>query len=341
MSKGIVSTFGLPVLLVSMLSLAACSNVPTRPAVDPATVPDAVPKVEPFSKTGNPESYEQFGKRYWVLPSPYGFVQRGKASWYGKKFHGRRTSSGETYDMYAMSAAHKTLPIPTYARVTNLDNGRSVVVRINDRGPFVDDRIVDLSFSAASRLGMIGPGTANVELRVLDPHERPDVRVASNAPKSPESPSTRKAASGKVKPVSTGKAAASAATPASEAGVRVVQMPILGKTEASAARSTTPAVRTVVMAKPAIKPSIPSSTSKGRELLFLQLAAFASEKNAEAARAKLMLVQQNNVKIEKTTDALGTLYRVKIGPFVSAEEAKQVAQTLKPHGYDQYRIVKH
>lgn len=144
---------------------------PQRPP-DVSEVPDAVVRSEPRSRYGNPPFYEVYGERYHVLESSDGFVEQGVASWYGKKFHGRRTSSGETYDMYAMTAAHKTLPLPVYARVTNLTNGHSVVVRINDRGPFIDNRIVDLSYTAAEKLDMIGPGTAFVELVVLSPDER-------------------------------------------------------------------------------------------------------------------------------------------------------------------------
>ena len=120
------------------------------------------------SKYGNPSSYIVRGKRYYVMNSSQGFKQRGLASWYGSKFHGRRTSSGETYDMHAMTAAHKTLPIPVYVRVKNLTNGKTAVVLVNDRGPFVDDRIIDLSFAAAKKLGVVGPGTAKVEIVALD-----------------------------------------------------------------------------------------------------------------------------------------------------------------------------
>lgn len=119
------------------------------------------------SKLGNPSSYVVFGKRYYVLDSSDGFVQRGIASWYGTKFHGRKTSSGETYNMHAMTAAHKTLPLPVYVHVKNLDNGRSAVVRVNDRGPFIHGRIIDLSYAAAKKLGVNGPGTANVEISVV------------------------------------------------------------------------------------------------------------------------------------------------------------------------------
>ncbi|MBM4215251.1 MAG: septal ring lytic transglycosylase RlpA family protein [Gammaproteobacteria bacterium] len=132
-------------------------------------IPDAVPRKEPRSRYGNPETYEVFGRTYRVKRSAKGHVERGIASWYGPGFHAERTSSGEPYDMYAMTAAHKTLPIPVYARVTNLENGRSVVVRINDRGPFVGDRIIDLSYTAAHKLDMTRKGTALVEMRVIEP----------------------------------------------------------------------------------------------------------------------------------------------------------------------------
>jgi rare lipoprotein A len=144
------------------------AEVPAPPA-DVANIPDAVPRAEPRSRYGNPPFYEVFGKRYHLLPTSAGYVETGYASWYGPGFHAETTSSGEPYDMYAMTAAHKTLPIPAYARVTNLENGRSVVVRINDRGPFVDGRIVDLSYTAAAKLDMIRAGTARVEVKVIGP----------------------------------------------------------------------------------------------------------------------------------------------------------------------------
>jgi rare lipoprotein A len=146
---------------------AADTAVPAPPR-DLAAIPDAVPRDEPRSRYGNPETYEVFGKRYKLMKSGKGHVERGLASWYGPGFHSERTSSGEPYDMYAMTAAHKTLPIPAYVRVTNLENGRSVVVRVNDRGPFVGDRIIDLSYTAAWKLDMLRAGTARVEMRVLD-----------------------------------------------------------------------------------------------------------------------------------------------------------------------------
>jgi rare lipoprotein A len=122
----------------------------------------------PRSRSGNSPSYRVLGKTYYVLPSNKNFSQCGKASWYGKKFHGRPTSSGEKYDMYKMSAAHTSLPIPVFMKVTNLSNGKSVVVRVNDRGPFHADRIIDLSYAAATKIGIVGKGLGNVEVRSLD-----------------------------------------------------------------------------------------------------------------------------------------------------------------------------
>ena len=173
----------LHILLAAGLTVlaAACGSIPAQRGaapvtdgppnypVDLATVADAMPQLEPLSRYGNPDSYVVEDHRYDVLTSSAGYVERGIASWYGTKFHGRRTSSGETYDMYAMTAAHRTLPIPTYAQVTNLLNGRRVVVKINDRGPFRDNRLIDLSFAAASKLGITDDGTGIVEVRAIDP----------------------------------------------------------------------------------------------------------------------------------------------------------------------------
>lgn len=169
--------------LIGMLLITACSTSKIGPGpqqdgishrhpppANMASIPDAVPKDEPHSRYGNPESYEVFGKRYYTLRSGRGYNARGIASWYGSKFHGQRTSSGESYDMYAMTAAHKTLPLPSYVRVTNLKNNRSVVVKVNDRGPFHDNRLIDLSYTAAWKLGITGEGTGLVEVVNLDPN---------------------------------------------------------------------------------------------------------------------------------------------------------------------------
>ena len=157
--------------------------MPKRSPAELAKIPDAVPKVEPRSELGNMKTYEVFGKRYFVLESSDGFTQKGIASWYGPKFHGKKTSSGEIYDMYAMTAAHKTLPLPSYLEVKNLENGRKIIVRVNDRGPFHDNRVVDLSYTAAIKLDMIGKGTALVEIRAINPrsHRRGGAPVVDRA----------------------------------------------------------------------------------------------------------------------------------------------------------------
>lgn len=142
-----------------------------KPPPDLASIPDVEPKLEPLHRFAN-RPYQVFGKEYVPIASLSPYRERGVASWYGRRFHGQRTSSGERYDMYAMSGAHTTLPIPSYARVTNLASGRSVVVRINDRGPFHSNRIIDLSYAAANKLGFIQAGSAEVEVEAIVPGEK-------------------------------------------------------------------------------------------------------------------------------------------------------------------------
>jgi rare lipoprotein A len=199
------------VLALATLLLAACGALPQRKAATPVTippavnkttgapggggylagdgpganipvnldaVPDAVPKSEPLHRYAN-RPYVALSKTYTPMIVAGNYTQRGIASWYGKKFNGERTSSGEIYDMYAMTAAHPTLPLPSYARVTNLANQKSVIVRINDRGPFMNDRIIDLSYTAAYKLGILGEGSAEVEVESLDPNTSVNTIAAS------------------------------------------------------------------------------------------------------------------------------------------------------------------
>jgi len=164
---------------------------PGGPAPDISKIPEPVPKAEPASVYGNKSPYTVLGQSYRVLPSASGYIERGIASWYGNKFHGYTTSNFEKYDMYAYTAAHKTLPLPSYARVTNLDNGASIIVRINDRGPFAENRIIDLSYVAALKLGIWQKGTGVVEVRAIDPAHldrsaaAPRVDVAAGHPVTP------------------------------------------------------------------------------------------------------------------------------------------------------------
>ena len=162
-------------LILVVVFVAGCAQPPVieKPDGPPrhkGTIPSerVIPREEPRSKYGNPPSYVVLGRRYHVMASASGYVERGVASWYGSKFHGRRTSSGETYDMYGLTAAHKSLPLPTYVRVTNLQNGRSIIVKVNDRGPFHSNRIIDLSYAAAVKLAIVAKGTGLVEVRAID-----------------------------------------------------------------------------------------------------------------------------------------------------------------------------
>lgn len=157
-------------LVVFLVLLASCTTAPRN---------------EPRRTDLKPNEYEVFGKVYQIMPSSLGYLEIGIASWYGKKFHGRLTAMGETYDMFAMTAAHKELPLPTVVKVTNLDNGRSVVLRVNDRGPFHDDRLIDLSYGAAKKLGFENQGTAPVVVEALDEVNYPEIVKAP-----PEDPGT-------------------------------------------------------------------------------------------------------------------------------------------------------
>lgn len=170
---GLLGTLSLVVLLAGCATTqrpepAPPFKIPPLPP-DITAIPNAVPRFEPRAARGNPLFYQVDGRRYYVLPTAEGYVATGVASWYGPTFDGLRTSDGDRYDMYAMTAAHKTLPLPCYARVTNLRNGRSVVVKINDRGPFVANRLIDLSYVAAAKLDMLATGTALVEVRAITP----------------------------------------------------------------------------------------------------------------------------------------------------------------------------
>jgi rare lipoprotein A len=195
--------------IAAVVLLGACTTMPrggyyqddgpdARPPIDVMRVPDAVPHAEPLSANGN-QPYTVFGVTYRPLADAEGYHERGIASWYGRKFHGRRTASGEPYDMYAMTAAHRTLPLPSYVRVRNLQNGRSVVVRVNDRGPFLHNRLIDLSYTAAARLGVLATGTAMVDVQAVGPdspaptvaRKKPMLQLVRTAEASTDAPAPR------------------------------------------------------------------------------------------------------------------------------------------------------
>lgn len=297
-----------PALLGLTLLMTGCASQHGRSgdAIPPdiARIPDAVPKVEPLSKSGNPDSYVVFGKRYYTEKDSRGHVERGLASWYGKPFHGRKTSSGEIYDMHAMSAAHKTLPLPTYARVTNLENGRSVVVRINDRGPFHGPRIIDLSYTAAVKLGVVKHGTAKVEVRAIDPrHRRSDA--------GPFLAGTGSTRSSNAK-----------ATPARR--VRPAQSAGRGEQEQPPVQRATTA-----LASSRLRPVEAQSTGHPGRTFYLQVGAFGDQKNAERLRERLSrLVARNEVKVLAPNGSGTPLYKVRVGPLGSERDAARVSQEI-------------
>lgn len=267
---------------------------------DVSDVPDAVPKVEPLARSGNRPVYEVWGQTYHVMSDATGYVDQGKASWYGKKFHGYATASGEIYDMYEMTAAHRSLPLPTYARVTNLDNGNTVIVKVNDRGPFHGDRLIDLSYAAAARLDILRGGTGRVRVEAIDPvawqarHQgqqaTQQTRVASSVPSAP---TTRQVA------------AAPAPTPQPPA-------------------TSLPATGTAATADSAS----PSIDSRG-ERFYLQVAALGSASSALALQARLQSELDSPVRVESGE----RLHRVQVGPVADRLALEALRRELSQVGY--------
>ena len=310
----------LPLCVVIATGLAACFSAPPRgerPSVTPVpppppterppspdSVPDMVPRNEPRSRSGNPPFYDVMGKRYFVLSSSVGYVERGVASWYGPGFHKVRTSTGEPYDMYGMTAAHKTLPLPAYVRVTNLQNGRSIVVRVNDRGPFVGNRIIDLSYTAALKLDMLRNGTAMVEVRSLEP-------VAEGAPLTAAlaAPSAAPSAAPHAAPLVATPITAAEAPPQAAAPADAVQPP-------AAASDSSGGVSTV---------SVPRA-------LFIQAGAFSDPKNAERLMEKLRGGGYGTVFVRDNEIAGRRMYRVRIGPVPDVAEFDRIVAALERAG---------
>jgi rare lipoprotein A len=255
------------VLLMAGCSLSSRDSGPGSP-MNFSHLSDAVPKHETRTRAGNPATYVVLGKRYYVMKESTGYVEQGTASWYGNKFHGRKTSNGEIYNMYAMTAAHKTLPIPSYLQVTNLDNGKSVVVRVNDRGPFHGNRLIDLSYAAATKLGYAQNGTGRVALRAVEPGQPINVTTVASAQPAPVIPAP-------------------------------VETPAPG----------------------------PASNQ-----LFLQLGSFISLGNAESLRAQLALNNVSQASVQQTEVDSKNIYRVRIGPITSFEEADGLASRINDLG---------
>jgi rare lipoprotein A len=320
----------LPVCVAIATGLAACVSAPPRgerPSVippppppaerppPPDSVADMVPRTEPRSRYGNPPFYDVMGKRYFVLSSGVGYVERGVASWYGPGFHKVRTSTGEPYDMYAMTAAHKTLPLPAYVRVTNLQNGRSIVVRVNDRGPFVGNRIIDLSYTAAVKLDMLRNGTAMVEVRTLEPvAEGAPLTAALAAPSAQAlaAPPGARSTAPSAPPLSAPHPAPLIATP-----ITTAEAPPPGDAvQSPAAASDSSGVSTV---------PVPHA-------LFIQAGAFSDPKNAERLMEKLRGGGYGTVFVRDNEIAGRRMYRVRIGPVPDVAEFDRIVAALERAG---------
>lgn len=320
---------------------------------DGAEIPDAVPRVEPLSRSGNPASYHVRGKRYFTKKTSAGHVERGLASWYGKQFHGRKTSSGERYDMYGMTAAHKTLPLPTYVQVTNVENGRTAVVKVNDRGPFHGPRVIDLSYSAAKKLGVIQKGTAMVEVRAIDA-SRPS---GDSGPFLASKGGTKGATKGLEKG-ERGETAALARNEPKPTPVPPVKLatvasdPVDSGPEAVRDRALESALAAVeakpveqpgaLSAKPtedAVEKALASSADALGQDLYLQVGAFGDPNNAERLRQRLVSSLSEQVRVQRSATSEPALYKVRIGPLGSEGEARAVSAKLVTLGVEQPRRI--
>ncbi len=319
----------------ALLALAACTH-PVRDSA-PGTPPEGSPRPatvgspgvpEPKSRQGNMPFYEVFGRRYYTLSTARGYRERGVASWYGTKFHGQSTSSGEPYDMYAMTAAHTTLPLPTWVEVRNLANDRRIVVRVNDRGPFVDNRLIDLSYAAAKEIDMIGDGTALVEVRALhSPDEiSPYAIVATRY--APGAPIRR--------------------TPGADGPPPVASA-------VNAERATTVTLRTpdpeppqpppepVAVLTPDIAADTPPASTGDREAsaerLYVQVGAFASRDNAQALVSRLQADGFDDafMRDEQVGDRM--LHRVRIGPIASVDAYDAIIAELRSLDIHETRLI--
>lgn len=307
-------------VLISVIT--ACSKNPRNqinskdgvPAgnVDVSKIPNAVPKPEPKSPYGNPTSYVTAGHRYYVLNDAKGYSQQGMASWYGRKFQNQLTSSHERYDPWAMTGASRTLPIPTYVQVTNLENGRQVIVKINDRGPFAANRIVDLSYAAATKLGYAGKGTALVKVSAIDVNQF--YSTAARTKNSINSNSTNNLPAHTIALASTSSATTIRAKSSSNAQKTVA---LKSKTSLAAATSNSSS-------------SAPSSTHQ----LYVQVGAFETYTTAQAMKQSVDHLVKYSTRIAMAATAGQTVYRVQIGPLKSSEQSSQLFKTLHQHGFN-------
>ena len=302
--------------------------------VDVDSIPEPEVKDEPRSRAGN-RNYAVLGKHYQIRDNADGYVEEGMASYYGKKFHGRLTSSQEVYDMYAFSAAHKSLPLPSYVRVTNLANGKSVVVRVNDRGPFHAGRVIDLSYAAATKLGFTKQGTAKVEVRALTPADgrggRPDERTA------------------RAEPQATPVTVADNSVSADEferwmqaQGIRFAGKPDAGKTGAGQSVGAKQAIGTLPATAVLPAAASPSSTQVARANsgdVLLQLASFTARDNAERARDTLQAGGVDALRIDEASVNGQPVWRLRIGP-VPASRVQELSARAADLGFVSAQIVR-
>lgn len=261
-------------------------------------IPDAVPRREPLHRFAN-RPYMVFGREYVPATSLRPYHERGIASWYGRKFHGQRTAIGETYDMFAMTAAHPTLPLPSFARVTNPANGKSVIVRVNDRGPFLHDRVIDLSYAAAHRLGIAQNGSGEVEVDSL----LLDDMLASAAPALP--------------PVASVAATIGPATQTPASVAQTAPLPGAPPIAGTALPQATPA---------ALVESVPVAASGTGYVV--QLGAFGSNPNAQAFAGRLAN-QLPALGVEARVRQVNGLFRVFVGPYTIREDARRMAERIR------------
>jgi rare lipoprotein A len=282
---------------------------------DMSNAPDAVPKVEPHSRGGNKSRYEVWGKSYSVMASSIGFKQRGLASWYGQKFHGHLTSNGETYDMYAMTAAHKSLPLPTYARITNLANNKTVIVRVNDRGPFHGDRVIDLSYAAASKLDYRKTGVAEVLVEAID------ARQWSLALEQ----SIRKQRK-------TSRFKSPAITSATNSDSNSVTSKIVSSS-----------VKAVTQSKAPMKVPLENEIRQQHKRVagyYVQVAAMSKIGGALVLRNTLVQeFKRSNIFVEQASDR-ADLFRVLVGPITDVKSVRVLMQELASSGHGQGLMIK-
>ena len=283
-------------------------------------IPDAEPRDEPLHRYAN-RPYHVMGQSFVPVAAVRPFRQRGHGSWYGRRFHGNPTSSGEPYDMYAMTAAHPTLPIPSYARVTNLANGRSVVVRVNDRGPFLRGRVIDLSYAAAHKLGYVNRGSAEVEVEQILPGEAPLMAAAKPVPplraRANEGlvPSSEPAIGMKpLAPLAVAPTVAAAVPASAPAPLAASQM---------ASAPTECAEAEACGAAGGLAPPV-ASASAG---IFLQLGAFSSYANAEGFRDTVRN-QASNLAERFELFADGERFRLHAGPYDTVDAARSAAERM-------------